>query len=45
MVNITKIDAIDGNQVFINQSSLPVGDKYKEQLFSLVEHKIIKGKR
>ncbi|MBD0297490.1 MAG: LytTR family transcriptional regulator, partial [Flavisolibacter sp.] len=45
IVNITKIDAIDGNQVFINQWSLPVSDKYKEQLFSLVEHKIIKGKR
>ncbi|MBD0286627.1 MAG: response regulator transcription factor [Flavisolibacter sp.] len=44
-INITKIDAIDGNQVFINQSPLPVGDTYKEYLFSFISDKTIRGKR
>lgn len=45
MVNLTKIEAIDGNQVFINKIPLPVGDKHKEFLFSLIGHKIVKGRK
>lgn len=45
IINITKIEAIDGNQVFINKTPLPIGDKHKEFLFSLIGDKIVKGKK
>ncbi len=44
-VNLTKLDAIDGNQVFVNKTSLHIGDKHKEFLFSLIGHKIVKGRK
>jgi DNA-binding LytR/AlgR family response regulator len=45
LVNITKIESIDSNQVFINKSPLPIGDKHKEYLLALIGNKIVKGKR
>jgi len=45
IVNLTKIEAIDGNQVFINKTPTPIGDKHKEFLFSLIGGKIVKGKK
>ena len=43
IVNITKINAIDGSQLFINKSPLPVGNKCKEHVLSVIESKIVKG--
>lgn len=45
LVNISKIDSVDGNQVFIKKLPLPIGDKHKEYLFALIQNKIVKGKR
>jgi len=42
---LTKIESIASNQVFINKSPLPIGDKHKEYLLALIGNKIVKGKR
>jgi len=44
VVPINKIDRVEGNEIYINQHKLPIGDVYKKAFLNAIEKHIIRGK-
>ena len=38
IINLQKIDVLEGNMVYINKKSLPIGKNYKEDLLKIINH-------
>jgi DNA-binding LytR/AlgR family response regulator len=45
LINIEKIEGVDGNQITINEVHIPIGDKYKDKFYERIDTKIINKKK
>ncbi|MDI9861120.1 LytR/AlgR family response regulator transcription factor [Flectobacillus roseus] len=46
IISLGKIDFVEGNQIFLdNETSIPLGDTYRNQLWAALDKKIITGRK
>ncbi len=46
IISLNKIDFVEGNQIFLDkETSIPLGDTYKHQLWTALDKKIITGRK
>lgn len=46
IISLGKIDFVEGNQIFLdNETSIPLGDTYRNQLWTALDKKIITGRK
>lgn len=45
LINIEKVDGVDGNQITINKFQIPIGEKYKVEFYKRIDTKILNKKK